>query len=101
MGTGPNETELTCTAAHFWPAAEAAIAPGLASVRQLLPASELASTVPLSSTAASWRPETASAPGEAATPVLIGPSVDQLAPASVVALTRREVRDPDWAAPPP
>ena len=53
---------------HFWPAAEAAIAPGLASVRQLLPALELASTVPLSSRAASWLPETASAPGEAATP---------------------------------
>ena len=87
MGTGPNETEVTSTVPHFWPAAEAAIAPGLASVRQLLPASELASIVPLSSSAASWRPETASAPGEAATPWLIGPSVDQLAPASAVVLT--------------
>ena len=49
MGIGPNETEVTCTVPHFWPAAEAAIVPGLASVRQLLPASELASIVPLPS----------------------------------------------------
>ena len=84
VGSGPNETEVTSTVPHFFPAAEAAIVPGLASVRQVLPASELASIVPLPSRAASWRPETASAPGEAATPALIGPPVDQLAPASAV-----------------
>src|SRR6202044_3597505 len=92
VGTGPNETELTCTAAPFWPAAEAAIAAGVESVRQLPPASELASTVPLSSTVASWRPETASAAGEAATPLLIGPSAAQWARASAVAATGVKAR---------
>ena len=87
VGIGPNDTELTCTVPHFWPAAEAAIVPGFASVPQVFPAFELASMVPLPSTAATWRPETASAPGEAATPSLIGPSVDQLAPASAVDAT--------------
>ena len=53
MGTGPNETDVTCAVAHFWPAAAAAIVPGFASVAQLPPPFELASIVPLSSTAAS------------------------------------------------
>src|SRR6202044_742542 len=105
VGTGPNETELTCTAAPFWPAGEAAIAAGVESVRQLPPASELASTVPLSSTVASWRPETASAAGEAATPLLIGPSGDPLGPAAAGAATgvkRRPWRGrPATVTPPP
>ena len=84
MGSGPNETAVTPTVPHFWPAAEAAIVPGLASVRQVPPASELASIVPLPSRAASSLPETASAPGKAATPALIGPPADQVVPASAV-----------------
>ncbi len=83
-GTGPNETEVTPTVPHFLPAGEAAIAPGLASVRQELPESELVSMVPLPSKTASWLPETASAPGEEATPWLIGPPLDHVLPASAV-----------------
>jgi hypothetical protein len=59
----PNETPLTPTVPHPRAAGEPAIAPGPASVRHVVPVSELARIVPLPSSARSWLPAAASASG--------------------------------------
>ncbi len=68
------------------------MAPGLASVDQVAPESELVSMVPSLSSAARWLPTAASASGEAATAALIGPPVDQEAPPFAVSASGENTR---------
>ncbi len=68
------------------------MAPGLASVDQVAPASELVSMVPSLSSAARSLPAAASASGESATAALIGPPVDQEAPPFAVSASGENTR---------
>src|SRR5947209_14494630 len=82
-----NDTEVMMTAPHPVPAGDALLAPGVGSDRHVAPPSKLTSRLPRFTKATMVRPDTASASGEAMTPALTGPSGDQLAPASAVAVS--------------